>query len=70
MKWAGYERCPHYLPLCEHSEDIKREWWGMCKYYYYPESYCSESDNCDGYGWRGLTHKRAIETKLQIAQEL
>jgi len=68
--WAGYKRCDFYQPLCEHCQDIVKEYWGMCKFYYYPEAYCSEADNCDGYGWRGMTHKETIKTKFDIAERI
>ena len=55
-QWAGYKRCPFYVPVCEHSEPKpQQDLLGLCKYYYFETGACSNADRCDGYGWVALS---------------
>ena len=62
-QWAGYKRCPFYVPVCEHVKPKpQQDLLGMCTYYYFETGACSNADSCDGYGWAALSSQELLGT--------
>ena len=62
-EWAGYKRCPFYVPVCEHTEPKpQQDLIGMCKFYYFELGVCSNADRCDSYGWVAISFDKLKKT--------
>ena len=70
-EWAGYKRCPFYKPVCKHTEPPpQQDLIGMCEYYYYEMSYCSNMEHCDSYGWVTASAEEVAKVSLSLGGEI